>query len=221
MTEEELDLDYLRSHLRDAHLTPVLWDGEDRNMRAFRSKEELIEWYGQPPGKVNQPYRDRAFYTRELAHVSRVVQPQTIVEYGTCQGIGTCLLRWLNPTAKLTTVDVSGHTFLPGDARVEIGYLSKIQQIDCRYIQCNSWEYNGNGVDLCFIDADHSYGSVVLDSATAWRNRSQGRAWAIVWHDYNDRHPGVVHAVEEFCQARKLDLQSRSDSDTVWVTGDK
>lgn len=219
---DDIDLKYLHDRLSQISFTPYPWVGEDRNLGAFRSKEELIEWYCQPPGIENQPYRDRAFYCRELAMLSRIVQPNNIVEFGTSLGIGTCLLRWLNPLADLTTVDITEQTFMPGDLRVETGYLAKLQRFQCRYVQGDSWKYiSERGVDLCFIDADHSYEPVLKDSYRAWNNRNPFGQWAIVWHDYNSRHPGVIQAVTEFCNDNKLSLQSRLDSDTVWVIGTK
>ena len=216
------DLDYFRNCMEQAEIIPYEWDGEDRNIGAFRSKEELISWYGQPPGVVNQPYRDRAFYTRELAMLSQLIRPATIVEFGTSLGIGTCLLHWLNPDARLITVDIADETFLPGDRRVPIGYLAKHQNIPCEYVQKPSFEYQIYDVDLCFIDADHTYESVLKDSERAWLNRSMARPWAIAWHDYNDRHPGVMAAVQEFCTAKNAirhggRLHTKSDSDTVWM----
>lgn len=215
----DTDLDYLRWRLLDAEFTPYPWDGEDKNIGAFRSREELIEWYCQPPGADGQPYRDRAFYTRELAALCRLVQPRTVVEFGTSLGIGTCLLRWLNPQAHLTTVDVNSVTYMPGDVKVEIGHLAKHQGFKCNYVLGRSWECLVPTVDLCFIDADHSYEAVVKDSDRAWSNRSIFHKWAIVWHDHNERHVGVVRAVGEFCHKHMLFLQSKMDSDTVWVTG--
>lgn len=216
----DVDLDYLRDCLQAAEFKPYPWDGEDRNIGAFRSREELIVWYCQPPGVVAQPYRDRAFYARELAMLSRIIRPRTVVEYGTCQGIGTCLLRWLNPTARLVTVDLNVLTFMPGDKRVPIGHLAKWQNIDCEYVNRNSWNYESPvGVDLCFIDANHYYDPVKWDSDRAWHNRATDHPWAIVWHDHNDRHPGVMQAVAEFCELVGATLQSRLDSDTVWITG--
>ena len=213
------DLDYLRDCLQEATFTPYEWNEEDRNVGAFRSKEELIAWYCQPPGVVNQPYRDRAFYTRELARLSRMIRPWTIVEFGTSLGIGTCLLHWCNPKARLVTVDIATETFLPGDRRVPMGHLAKHQGIPCEYVTMPSWEYQQAGVDLCFIDADHTYEPVSKDSEQAWKNRSTDHSWAIVWHDYNDRHLGVVAAVDEFCTRKSVSLRSREDSDTVWIIG--
>jgi hypothetical protein len=215
----DIDLDYLRRCLEEAPFTPYPWDGEDRNIGAFRSREELIAWYCQPPGTDGQPYRDRAFYTRDLAMLSQAIQPRVVVEFGTCQGIGTCLLHWLNPNAHLLTVDINTETFMPGDRRVPIGHLAKWQKIKCCYVNCTSCEFDRPDVDLCFIDADHDYGPVARDSVRAWLNRSTDHPWAIAWHDHNERHPGVMRAVAEFCAAIEVELQSRPDSDTVWVWG--
>ncbi len=216
----DIDLDYLRFCLGTATpFVPYPWDGEDRNLAAFRSREELIEWYCQPPGIDGQPYRDRGFYTRELAMLSRTVQPRTIVEFGTSLGIGTCLLRWLNPSARIVTVDINKETFLPGDLRVPMGHLAKYQGIECEYVFGVSWGYFQDCVDLCFIDADHSYKSVIYDSENAWLNKSNDHPWAIAWHDYNHKHPGVMKAVGDFCEEVGIALQSRGDSDTVWVSG--
>lgn len=212
-------LDYLRACLETADLRPYPWDGEDKNLGAFRSREELIAWYCQPPGVVAQPYRDRGFYTRELASLSQWVRPRTVVEFGTSLGIGTCLLAWLNPTAWLVTVDVNDKTYMPGDKIVPMGYLAVWQGIKCGYVLCKSWEYVATNVDLCFIDANHEYWPVLADSDRAWKNRSTDHRWAILWHDHNDRHPGVMRAVEQFCHEKKLILQSEPDSDTVWVMG--
>ncbi len=216
------DLKYLRDCLEKVELIPYEWDGEDKNIGAFRSKEELVAWYGQGPGVDGEPYRDRGFYCRELAMLSRIIQPDFIVEFGTSLGIGTCLLRWLNPSAQLYTVDVELQTFMPENKIVPMGHLAKHQEIICNYVTTSSSDFRTRrGVDLCFIDADHSYESVVKDSERAWQNRSTGKPWAISWHDYNTRHPGVQRAVLEFCMKKKLTLKIREDSDTVWVCGDK
>lgn len=214
-----IDLNYLYNCLQQVEFIPYLWSGEDKNLAAFSSKEEFIAWYCQPPGTVGQPYKDRGFYCRELAMLSRLIKPRVIVEFGTSLGIGTCLLRWLNPDAHLLTVDINTVTFMPGDIRVPMGCLARWQKIKCCYVTCNSWEFNRPDVDLCFIDADHSYEAVKKDSERAWLNKSSDHIWAIAWHDHNNRHPGVMQAVTEFCASKDVILRSRSDSDTVWIMG--
>ncbi len=209
------DMEFLRARLLEVNLLPYTWDGEDKNIGAFRSKAELVTWYSQSPGVLAEPYRDRGFYCRELAMVSRILKPRSIVEFGTSTGIGTCLLQWLNPMARLVTVDVNVETFLPSGP-AEMGVLAKFQRIPAHYITMKSWEYWDVDVEFCFIDAEHTYEAVLKDSERAWHNRRVDK-WCIAWHDYNDRHPGVVHAVLEFCMKKKVDLQLREDSDTVWI----
>lgn len=216
------DLDYLRQCLERAAFVSHEWFGEDKNLAAFRSRERLIKWYCQPPGAEGEPYRDRGFYCRELAYLSRTIQPRTVVEFGTSLGIGTCLLHWLNPQATLVTVDINTHTYLPGNQRVQIGYLARHQRVSAAFVCADSQEYvhpNPPGVDLCLIDADHSYTAVLKDTVRAYGNVPRGRRWAMVWHDHNERHPGVVDAVDWFCKMASMRLQSRPDSDTVWVEG--
>lgn len=213
------DLEWMQSQLLAAPFKPYLWDGEDMNIRAFQSKDTLVEWYCQPPGEDGQPYRDRGFYCRELAHLSRMALPLLIVEFGTSLGIGTCLLKWMNPHARVVTVDNRTETYMPGDMKVPIGCLARFQKIRCEYVTADSKTYERNGVDLCFIDADHSYDAVVADSHRAWMNKSILSNWAIAWHDHNNRHPGVMKAVAEFCAEKDVELRSRHDSDTVWIEG--
>lgn len=214
------DLEYFAARMQAAVLTPLDLDPHDENLTAFRSPAQFVGWYGQPPipdGLMH--YRDRGFYVRELAHVSRTIRPRTIVEFGTSLGIGTCLLRWLNPDAQLTTVDLAGQAYLPGDRPVPIGHIAKRQSLrGVIYRRGVSWEHEQPGVDLCFIDGSHEYEAVLADSARAWANHSQDHAWAIVWHDHNERHPGVMRAVAEFCQLHQIALQQREDSDTVWIS---
>jgi hypothetical protein len=51
--------------------------------------------------------------------------------------------------------------------------------------------------DLVFIDGSHDYDSVALDAALGQRLlRPDG---ALVFHDYDDAHPGVVQAVDALC----------------------
>ena len=49
-------------------------------------------------------------------------------------------------------------------------------------------------LDFVFIDADHSYESVLRDIA-AWRSKVRVKGW-FGGHDYNKKFPGVVRAVD-------------------------
>lgn len=213
------DLAFFRDRMADATVASVVLDETDQNLVAFRSQRDVIDWYGQPPAPDGTPYRDRGFYVRELAHLSRIIRPRTIVEFGTSLGIGTCLLRWLNPAATLISVDIARTTSLPNGHMVPIGWLAQLQGIVYTQRIADSATYAHPHVDFCFIDGDHTYDAVSADSARAWENRSHDHPWAIAWHDHNARHPGVQQAVAEFCAAQGLSLRSRDDSDTVWVHG--
>ena len=210
---------YFIAHALKAPFTPYHFDGEDKNLRAFASQSAFIDWYGQPPGPPGGPYRDERFYVRELTMISCEIQPRTVVEFGTSLGIGTYLLSLLNPQALIVTVDNRRMQYMPGDIAVPTGVLAKHQKIPVQYELADSTSFQFSGVDLCFIDADHSYEMVLLDSERAWANRSRDHAWAIAWHDYHPETHGVMRAVNEFCSEHGLSLITHSDSATVWVRG--
>jgi predicted O-methyltransferase YrrM len=54
----------------------------------------------------------------------------------------------------------------------------------------------GNGsLDFVFIDADHSY-EAVKDDIACWKSKVRRGGW-LGGHDYNQKFPGVVRAVDE------------------------
>lgn len=187
---------------------------EDKNLRAFATRDTFRDWYGQPPGLPGESYRDEGFYTRELARLSQL-KPKKIVEIGTSLGIGTLLLSILNPGAQLVTID--HRTRIPaGDGKeYVVGSLASWNGADFIQIVADSKDQIQSGVELCFIDGGHDYDTVLSDSHNAWVWRAD--KWAIAWHDYNDRHPGVMRAVGEFCSKHNLWLQQLPDSSTVWA----
>lgn len=199
------------------HFKGFQFECEDKNLKAFESKEAFGKWYGQPPGQVGEPYRDEGFYVRDLAQVSMDIQPSRIVEIGTSLGIGTLLLRILNPKAHITSVD--NRNWVPaGDGKeYPVGVLAINNGSKHTQEFGDSEHYRFEDVEMFFIDGDHSYDAVVDDSENAWHGKSPSK-WAIVWHDYNDRHPGAVQAVNEFCAKHKLILTRKPDSSTVWCT---
>lgn len=207
---------HFQSCVEAFNFEPWHFEGEDKNLLALASKSAFIDWFGQDPGAIGEPYRDEGFYVREFTELSCFIQPKVIVELGTSLGLGALLLHILNPTAKLTTIDIRATQFLPGDTKVPTGVLAKYQLIDIEYVLGSSSDIQRKDVDFCFIDAEHSYTAVIADSINAWYNRNKERG-VIVWHDYNDRHPGVVLAVNEFAEAHKLPLTVLPDSSTVYV----
>lgn len=208
--------DYFRQCLDAFEFHPWQFDGEDMNLRAFRSKQAFADWFAQEPGPRGSPYRDEGFYVRELTNLSCKIKPLRIVEFGTSLGLGTLILRILNPIANMYTVDNRLTQFLPGNVEVETGFLAKREDVRPIFVTADSWTFAKRFVCLCFIDADHSYESVKKDSFCAWENR-RVTSGAIAWHDYNERHPGVMQAVDEFCREKMVSLNKLDDSCTVWI----
>jgi hypothetical protein len=214
-------LDYFRECVAKFDFHPWRWDYDaDENLRAFSSKAAFVTWYGQPPGPWHvygvPSYRDESFYTRELATVSMLVQPKYIVEIGTGFGISALLLQILNPDAMVVSVDIANTLKLPDGRDVEIGYLAKMQNAGIRFASRDHFWFTEIPIHLCFVDGDHSYRGVAADTEMAWYNHNIERG-AIVWHDHNERHPGVLEVVKNFESETKLQIHREPDSATVWA----
>ena len=195
------------------------FQGEDKNTLSWQSKKEYIKWYGQPPGKLNEPYRDDCFYTRELTWLSEWCKPNTVVEIGTDKGAGTFLLDRLNPNAEIYTVDIADHAYMPGDQRVEIGFFSKLNQCQVYYVK----EKPDVMANLIFIDGDHSENAVWEDSLWAWKHIDRTRKWCIVWHDArqgSEEFTGLLKAIHRFSDHIRRKVYKFADSSTVWMTGE-
>jgi predicted O-methyltransferase YrrM len=130
-----------------------------------------------------------------LAVITAAKRPGQILEFGTYDGAGTWHM-WANSdgSARITTLDLPPNTkvkgstdlglqgiahrpFLPADSRV------RLIETDSR-----AWQPDVRGVDLCFIDAGHSYECVKNDSEKALPLMSAGGV--IVWHDATWRRHG-------------------------------
>ena len=228
ITPEQLPLDMKRWHDKwqeyfkaNTELMPFIpytaYQGEDKNLLSWRSKEDYIRWWGQPPG--NEPYRDDGFYTRELTWLSKWCEPSQIVEIGTDKGMGTFLLDKLNENAEIYTVDIQDYVSLPSDKKVEIGFFSKLNQCQVYYMR-EKPEIRPN---LVFIDGDHSEAAVWEDSIWAWQHINRLYRWAIIWHDFRQdgKHDGLLRAVNRFSNYARKKIYKFADSSTVWMTGEK
>jgi hypothetical protein len=66
--------------------------------------------------------------------------------------------------------------------------------------------FDDDSIDWIYIDADHQYPSVKYDLQLAYAKVKPNGY--ILGHDYNnDMCPGVVRAVDEFCNQRNLQIQ--------------
>lgn len=223
MSDSKLYFDW-KQHFRDCvdafDFKPWHFDGEDLNLRAMSSKQAFSDWFAQDPGQVGNPYRDEGFYTREITNVSYTIQPKFIVEFGTSLGLGVLILQILNPDAHIVTVDNRLTQYIPGNIKVETGLLAKHNNVKAEYVHSPTSSFvPSKPVDLCFIDADHSYDAVLDDSVRAWTDRNRRRG-AIIWHDYNNRHLGVMLAVNKFSrQVMKAPMILEDSSTVVMIWG--
>jgi len=200
-------------------LKSLNWEGEDKNLKAFNSVEEFINWFCYHP-ETPEPYRDYGFYVRELTSLSHFINPSVIIELGTSYGIGMVMLSNLNPKANLYTVDIKEKIKFFGNKIVPIGYLSKLNNIKCEYIRGKSYEFvPPENFDLCFIDGDHTEEGVWKDSLWAWENKNKD--YVIIWHDYHLNHPdfiGLINSIKRFSKYIGKDVYKLKDSSTVWMT---
>lgn len=213
-------LNYFTSCVQETPFVPFTdFEGEDKNILSWRSKENYIEWWAQPPGIINQPYRDDCFYTRELTWLSEWCKPEIVIEIGTDKGMGTFLLDRLNPQAEIYTVDIADHAYMPGDQQVEIGFFSKLNQCQVYYVK----EKPDICPNLIFVDGDHSETAVWEDSLWAWEHVNKLKRWAIVWHDArqdSEEFMGLLRSINKFSDHIGKSIYKFADSSTVWLTGE-
>lgn len=60
--------------------------------------------------------------------------------------------------------------------------------------------WNGPTIGLLFIDGEHTYQAVTQD-LEAWLPHCADDAW-VAFHDYCERYPGVIQAVDEWLDGR-------------------
>ena len=133
--------------------------------------------------------------------------------------MGTFLLDRLNPQAKIYTIDIADHAYMPSDKKVEIGFFSKLNQCDILYFKVKPIV----SANLIFIDGDHSENAVWEDSLWAWKHINQSKRWTIIWHDArqgNEEFRGLLMALNRFSDYTRKKIYKFSDSSTVWMTGE-
>lgn len=72
-------------------------------------------------------------------------------------------------------------------------------------------------LDWVYIDADHSYEGASIDLRLAWPKVKPG-GW-IAGHDYCPLFPGVIQAVDEFCEEFRLAIDIMTDEPPMIVPG--
>jgi predicted O-methyltransferase YrrM len=151
-------------------------------------------------------------------------QPLRIFEIGTFMGKTTYHLAANSPAqAQVFTLDLPQENFeqtitqnpydmslLQGGKRHEVGYYfkntpcqSKITQLFCDSKSFDETPY-AHSMDMIFVDADHTYPSVINDTKKALRmlkNDESGKV--ILWHDLRQRSD-VERGILELCDRNKI-----------------
>jgi len=186
--------------------TELLRKYPDLRYRHFGEREALLTQSGQ----IN--VREARF----LGSLVRQLPEGPIIELGTLFGWSARILTlFKEPERALLTVD--NYTWNPFGIPPELHFQTTatilaeaIQSNHVRLVKSDSgafWgSYAGPPPALVFIDADHSYEAVRVDIAGA----KVAGARVICGHDYGNRCPGVVRAVEEAGGVKEL-------VDRLWV----
>lgn len=127
-----------------------------------------------------------------IAQIVELLQPRRIFEFGTFDGRTTFHLAANSPPqAEVFTLDVQSGEFNFGADetylnRVSVGQHASAVKSKVRLLTGDSTSYDFSPftgeIDLIFIDAGHSYGAVMNDSARALEMLAPGGT--IIWHDY-------------------------------------
>jgi hypothetical protein len=99
------------------------------------------------------------------------------------------------------------HAFSEDEQKVDELYTACCNNVkalscedSCQVIKSCSWEaaqfIDDNSLDICFIDADHSYESCKKD-IQAFLPKVKKPNGIMCGHDYDSAHPGVMQAVKE------------------------
>jgi predicted O-methyltransferase YrrM len=143
-----------------------------------------------------------------LAAICAIHEPKTILEIGTYDGTTTMLLAKAAPRAKILTLDLpeaeagtatvaeeASNVSTGGIGRVFAGTAEapRITQLlgDSRRFDFSAWF---DSIDLVLIDGGHDADCAVSDTRNALRLIRDGGV--VVWDDYTEGWPGVVHAVD-------------------------
>ena len=173
-----------------------------------------------------QGINHRAFYLKFLCD-ENAISIRSIAEVGTWRGETAELLRALFPKAHLYLID----SWNPSPEYIERGVpcslhvgdyeacfkeVSEFFEKDPRVSIIRKTSLEGvkdvpDGVDLVFIDADHSYKHVKQDIET-WRKKVR-KGGLLSGHDFSTKFPGVMQAVKESFPGNFI-----VGRDTVWAT---
>ena len=76
-------------------------------------------------------------------------------------------------------------------------------------------KFSDHSLDFVFIDGNHTYDFVNAD-LHAWWNKIRSGGF-MCGDDYNTGHDGVPRAVNQFCEARSLEVELNSNQSRFWL----
>jgi predicted O-methyltransferase YrrM len=150
---------------------------------------------------------------------SRLPADACVVEIGSWVGVGTCYLAsglragrggrvYAVDTYRGSTLDAKsqaawaasvaklGGSTLPTFRKhiATFGLEDLVVPIEAESVRAAA-QWAGPGIDLLYIDGDHVYEAVRADFGAWWPQvKPDG---VVMFHDYDDRHPGVTRLVDE------------------------
>jgi hypothetical protein len=130
-----------------------------------------------------------------LATVVRNINPKTILEIGTSNGMGTLLISANAPESKIYTVNILPEEIQSGEGgklvtialekeKIGIAFRQrKIKNITQIYANTAKWEPDIGVIDIAFIDGCHDTEFVYSDTKKILKHLRKGSF--IIWHDFN------------------------------------
>jgi predicted O-methyltransferase YrrM len=131
-----------------------------------------------------------------LAAITAAMRPKTILEFGTFDGASTWhLLANAHEACTLTTIDLPSGTVVDGSSDLDLQgkagrrtFLPADHRVRLLEVDSRHWIPDISGVDLCFIDAGHTYECVKNDTEKVMPLMRSGGL--ILWHDAAWRRDG-------------------------------
>ena len=165
----------------------------------------LIQVRGAPPGADERvvmnpiPHGSGSGSVAEMAAIASLVvacRPRAMLEFGTCDGYSTWhLLNNAGPSATVTTLDLPANTKVEGSTDPALQGITRRPYLPAdprvRLVEIDSRQWTPDvkgGIDLCFVDAGHSYECVRNDTEKAMS--LMGKGGLLLWHDATWEHWG-------------------------------
>lgn len=137
------------------------------------------------------------------------------IEIGSYIGESSTVFLSFTKLKKLECVDIS----IESAQILQKKFKTEIANSRCVIHHCESEIFAASvpisSVDVVYIDGDHSYDQVKNELLMYHpKLRSEG---FLCGHDYNDKWPGVIRAVDEFASERNFEIKIFVDSSWILI----